>query len=119
MAAHCLLAVADLPAVAFSYFLAVVPALVYLGICWAYWRTVNHKRLVIQQILEKVELKNLYVKAYASVSQTERDPFASLFDLTYRLPSLILVIGMIAFFVMLGALVSLAALELPTALPET
>jgi len=90
--------------------MTIIPALVYPAICWAYWRIVNHKRSVIATLLASVETKDLYIRAYAPVSHTQRDPFASLFDVTYNKASYMLAVAMNMAFAFLAAAIGLVRL---------
>jgi hypothetical protein len=103
---------------AFSWFLALVPALIYPCICWAYWLTIKHKRAVINQILGTNQARELYKRAYAPTAEPQHDPFSTLFGVTYHLPSYLMAIGLNMFFVFLGVQASLAYYELPTIFPE-
>jgi hypothetical protein len=101
----------------FTCFIALIPALAYPCICWSYWRIIKYKREVIGQILGTEEAKNLYKKAYAPTSDSQHDPFASLFDVTYHLPSFVVAVIVNMFFVILAAQISLAHFGLRTLLP--
>jgi len=105
----------------FSWILAIIPALAYPSVCWAYWRVLSHKRFVIEQVLgpiaAKLLYKTLYVRASSSDADNGRDPVASLFEVTYDLPSYIVAILINGAFVFLAATVGLSKAGLPLGIP--
>lgn len=99
------------------WFIFVLPATVYPLICWAYWRIVNHKRQMIRELLKSQKRMEIYIQTYAPAGQTQKEPFASLFEVTYHRTSYIIAIAINVFVVTVAMELGFARAYLPNDLP--
>lgn len=95
----------------------ILPATLYPLICWTYWRTINHKRETIKKLFAASEEKRKhYINIYAT-GQTEKEPFAALFKVTYHQTSYIIAIAINVVMVIIATELGFVRAHLPSNLP--
>ena len=94
----------------------ILPATVYPLICWTYWRIINNKRQTIRNLFGSQEKQKFYINAYAP-GQTQKEPFESLFEVTYHRTSYIIAIAINVVVVIIAIELGLVRAHLPNILP--